>query len=137
MKLKFGAMIGQVLSSILKKSATINYPKNKYSMPKAFRGKIVFDPSRCIGCKLCMRDCPSQAIVIIKVADKKFKAIISLDHCIYCAQCVEVCNKNALIETQEYELASLSRASLQNTYDPEMDSDTPPGDTPPGDIPNV
>ena len=57
-----GKMIKQVLQSIFKKPATTKYPFVKEAMAKNFRGKIKFYPEKCIGCKMCMRDCPSNAI---------------------------------------------------------------------------
>ena len=110
-----GKMIKQVLGSLFKKPATINYPLTKTEMPDKFRGKLKFYPERCIGCKLCMRDCPANAININKVGDKAFEAEIDLGKCIYCGQCVDSCMKKALEMTKEFELASLERGKLKVT----------------------
>ena len=59
-----------------------------------------------------MRVCPDNAITIEKVADKHFKAIVHLDKCLYCGQCVDTCNKDALENTQNFELASADKKSL-------------------------
>ena len=107
-----GKMLKQVLQSIFKKPATLHYPLEKSPMPDKFRGQIKFTPSLCIGCKMCMRDCPAAAINIIKIADKVFDAQIDLGKCIYCAQCVDSCFKKALEATKNMELASLDRAKL-------------------------
>ena len=53
-----GRMITEVLGSLFKKPATSHYPFVKVEMPEKFRGKMKFYPEKCIGCKLCMRDCP-------------------------------------------------------------------------------
>jgi formate hydrogenlyase subunit 6/NADH:ubiquinone oxidoreductase subunit I len=117
MSLKIGAMIGQVLSSIWEKAATISYPSARFEMSNRIRGRIVFEAAKCIGCKLCMRDCPSHAIRIIKTGEKKFKAEIALDHCIYCGQCVDVCHKSALDITNDFELARLCRKDLLTIHE--------------------
>lgn len=109
-----GKMMQQVLRSLFKKPATINYPLVKTDMPDKFRGKLIFHPEKCIGCKLCMRDCPANAIQIKKVGDK-FEAEIDLGKCIYCGQCVDSCMKKALEMTKEFELASLERKNLKVT----------------------
>lgn len=114
-----GKMLKQVLGAIFMKPATIDYPKTRPEMPDKFRGKIIFHPERCIGCGLCMRDCPSNAIKIKKVGDKKFEAEIDLGRCIYCAQCVDSCLKKALESTKEFELASLERGKLKVRYNAE------------------
>lgn len=111
-----GVMLRQVLRSIFKKPATLLYPFKKTPMPDRFRGKIAFHPERCIGCKLCMRDCPADAITITKVGEKQFDCTIDLGKCIYCAQCVDSCMKKALEATKDFELASLDRAKLKVTY---------------------
>jgi formate hydrogenlyase subunit 6/NADH:ubiquinone oxidoreductase subunit I len=113
---KPGKMIAEALRSVLKKPATIKYPYVKVEMPDQFRGKLSFDASKCICCKLCMRDCPSNAIQIKKVGEKQFEAEIDLSRCIYCAQCVDSCPKDALKVTPEFELASLSRAKLKAVF---------------------
>ena len=59
-----GRMLREVLHHVVRKPATIRYPFVPYRMPDRFRGKLTFDASKCIGCKICMRDCPAEAILI-------------------------------------------------------------------------
>ncbi|MFA6350669.1 MAG: 4Fe-4S binding protein [Candidatus Omnitrophota bacterium] len=112
-----GAMLKQLLSSLTKKPATQNYPADKSGMPKGFRGKLKFDASKCIGCKMCMRDCPTGAIEIKEAGEKKFVAEVDLGKCIYCGQCVDSCLKKALGLTSEFELAQLDPKKLKVTLD--------------------
>lgn len=110
-----GKMVPYLLSMLVKKPSTIKYPFVKAEVAKDFRGALKFDKEKCIGCKICTRVCPSNAIEIEKVADKEkeFKAIVLMDKCIFCGQCVDSCPKKALENTKEFELASLDRKSLK------------------------
>jgi formate hydrogenlyase subunit 6/NADH:ubiquinone oxidoreductase subunit I len=108
-----GKMFSQVMGSVFRKPATILYPYVKIEVVNNFRGKLKFDQDKCIGCLICMRDCPSDAIEIVKVEEKKFKAIVALDKCIYCGQCTDSCPKDALECTKNFELARLDRKQLQ------------------------
>lgn len=121
---KPGKMLSEVLKSLFKKPATLRYPYIKEKMPKNFRGLINFIPEKCIGCKICMRDCPANVINIIKIADKKFEAEFKNDQCLFCAQCVESCPRDTLEVTPEYELATLDRSSLKVRYHAKPDAET-------------
>ncbi len=111
-----GMMLKQVLESLFKKPATSRYPFKKSAMPDRYRGKIIFHPQLCIGCMMCVRDCPSNAIAIRSVGDKKFEADFNLAKCIYCAQCVDSCVKKALESTKEFELAAVDKEKLKVTF---------------------
>ncbi len=114
--IKPGKMISEVVAAFFEKPSTVQYPFVKPAVPDKFRGRIVFVPEKCVGCKACVRDCPAKAIEINKVADKAFDAVIYSDRCIFCAQCVDSCPKDALIATPEFELAQIDRKKLTTVY---------------------
>ena len=110
-----GRMMRQVLKSAMQKPATLNYPAEKLAVAEHLRGKLKFHAENCIGCRLCMKDCPTNAITIRKAGEKQFEADIDLGRCIYCAQCVDSCPKDALTSTTDFELAQLDREKLKTT----------------------
>jgi formate hydrogenlyase subunit 6/NADH:ubiquinone oxidoreductase subunit I len=126
-------VFSEVIKHLFKKPATSRYPFEKSHIFPNYRGRVVFESDKCIGCQMCVRVCPSKAIEIplsaqqppapaqvegqpAAPARKKFDCIMKLDHCVYCGQCVEVCPKKALAMTQDYELASVKKSALRRHY---------------------
>jgi len=114
--IKPGRMLGEVLAHLTAKPATVKYPFEPAVVQAGLRGKIKFFAEKCIGCKICEKDCPSDAITINKLGDKRFECVFDLDKCIYCAQCVDSCPKKALANSNEFELAQLDRKKLRFVY---------------------
>ena len=84
MKKKPGVIAGYAMKHLFKKPATISYPYDKLKIEPNYRGKLKYDADDCIGCNLCVRDCPTGAIKIINVGtkeDKKFECHLDLGHC--------------------------------------------------------
>jgi len=125
MSLKLGAMLPEVLRHLFKKPATVQYPFQKLQVPKRYRGTPVMDPPLCIGCQMCVRDCPSEAIEINKESEttdaegktkKSFSMTLYLDRCTHCAQCEEVCPKKAIHLDETFEHAAFDRGALKFIY---------------------
>jgi formate hydrogenlyase subunit 6/NADH:ubiquinone oxidoreductase subunit I len=136
--MRIGAMLGDVSRSLFKRPATELYPFERREAPGRLRGMLVFDPDKCTGCKICMRDCPARALelVVVDKATKRFAMKFHIDRCTYCAQCVVSCNFHSLsMSHEEWELAALSRDRFLRTFGRdedlaalrERDSASPPG----------
>jgi len=74
--------------------------------PPRFRGKITYDRDSCIGCGLCVKVCPSNAIELLPET-KRIR--IWVGQCIFCSQCTNICPKDSLSMTGEFLLAGEDR----------------------------
>lgn len=109
--MKFGTMLSDMLPSVWRPLATIRYPKERQAPPIRLRGKLTWNPEACIGCGLCEKDCPSQALelIVIDKAEKRFAMRYHIDRCTFCAQCVFSCRQSCLqLDPDSWELAATS-----------------------------
>lgn len=119
-----GAMLGDIVQSLFTRPATELYPFVRNIDPERLRGKLVWNPEKCTGCQLCVKDCPSDAIELIVVdkVNKKFVMRYHADRCTFCAQCVESCRLKCIdMSNEEWELAALTKNPFEVYYGREED----------------
>ncbi|MCL4559037.1 MAG: 4Fe-4S binding protein [Chloroflexi bacterium] len=107
--MKIGAMFGDVFQSMFKRPATERYPFERRPAPENLRGELFFDAAKCVGCALCVKECPSEALELITIdkAAKRFVIRYHVDRCTFCAQCVQNCRFKCLsLSNEKWELAS-------------------------------
>jgi len=75
-------------------------------VPEGFRGKIQYDREACIGCQMCIKVCPSEAIEFIP-GDRKVKFYMS--RCTFCALCNDICPKKCIRMSQEFLMANMDK----------------------------
>lgn len=102
---------------------TVQYPKERWTMPERSRGMVVLLSDKetgelnCNACLLCMRACPSGAIDIDFVKDEKnrrqlkeFK--LNYHMCCFCGLCEASCNFTAIKLATKYEFPVFDKDEL-------------------------
>ena len=73
---------------------------------KRFRGRVNYIRDKCVGCRLCLKVCPSNAFTFI---EESKKVIIHNDRCCFCSQCTEICPPKCLMMSDVYMISSYNR----------------------------
>lgn len=119
---------GLTFGTMFEKVTTELYPEQKKPTAPRFHGRHLLNRhpdglEKCVGCELCAWACPADAI-FVEGADNTDEARyspgerygadyqINYARCIFCGLCIEACPTRALTMTNDYELASDSRAAL-------------------------
>jgi hydrogenase-4 component H len=94
---------------------TLPYPAQTRPAPAEFRGRPVFDASKCIGCGGCANNCPAREILIIDLC-QEIRILKYLGRrCTYCGRCAEVCPEKAITMSLDYETATDKITDLEQT----------------------
>ncbi len=98
---------------------TRQYPEERFEPASSFRGRPVLvhenGVERCVACGLCSRVCPALAIQVqaaeTELNKERYPELfeINMTRCIFCGFCEEVCPEEAIIMSNEYELAFSSQ----------------------------
>lgn len=94
-------LLNAVVDAMIKPSGTVAYPFAPLILPEGFRGAIVFDPNKCIGCGICIRDCPAEALQLTKKSREEYTLLYFPARCAYCGQCEESCRHGAISHSNQ------------------------------------
>jgi len=81
------------------------------SLPEGFRGKLAYDFDKCIGCGMCLKVCPANALEAYKIIDPKKdkkanRMVFFRGKCTYCEECAVVCPVSAIVLTENFMMAN-------------------------------
>lgn len=102
---------------LLKPAVTLQYPRQRWTPPARFRGRVTLRPKKCISCMMCARICPNYSIdVKFNVGTDKKRSLdkytYRLDTCLFCGLCIEQCPTAAIFMNHGYEFAAYDRKKL-------------------------
>lgn len=62
--------------------------------------------AKCVGCGLCVRDCPAFALKLVRLDQKGFRIEYDAARCAYCGQCALSCRRGAVYLTNDFHPAT-------------------------------
>jgi NADH-quinone oxidoreductase subunit I len=118
------SVFGYGIKEAVSKRATYPYPDKPLPIQKRSRGMLSLDLEDCIGCELCFKICPSDAIRMQKIDFKEAgfhtnarseAPAIDFNKCIFCGLCSEICPPKVLHHTHKYDISTDKREELVYT----------------------
>jgi NADH-quinone oxidoreductase subunit I len=105
---------------MFKPAITVQYPKERWTMPERSRGMVglITNPEtgklNCTACLICARNCPVRAIYITQTKNEEGKRVpdefvVEAGLCIYCGICEEVCPFCAIKLVPKYEFSAYDK----------------------------
>ena len=109
--------IKEALSGLFSKSSCAMYPVVPSPAADRYRGRIAYDPTKCIGCGMCERVCAGGAIsrTVEHIDDEtgdKVTLTFNLGSCTFCAHCSEFCTHHAITLTDDYHMIATKDEDL-------------------------
>ncbi len=102
------AYLKTVIGNLLKGPVTNHYPFTKTFEPKGLRGKIKYDSTACVACRICEYVCAGKAIQLKEAADGSgIDFVVWHNTCAFCGLCAYYCPTKAIRLTEDYHTAHL------------------------------
>ncbi len=102
------SFLNVLLRNIISGPATDPFPFGETFTPKRIRGRIVIDPSLCLGCGMCRHACAAGAINIRKTT-RNWTITIWQGSCCLCRACVTYCPMQAMSIDPNWHSAHLEK----------------------------
>jgi len=96
---------------------TLPYPAEAQPVPEKFRGRPIFDATKCIGCAGCANNCPAREILVFDVCQELRILKYLGRRCTYCGRCADVCPEKAITMSHEFENATNQIGDTQQKLD--------------------
>ena len=98
------SFFAKIISNLFKPTRTIAYPFAPAETPDSYRGKVVIDPKRCVGCSTCAQVCVSGAIKLTEL-DVGVEVMVWHAKCTFCGLCAYYCPTDAMTMSNDWQLS--------------------------------
>ena len=109
----FAAKFRQIRFGLSHPRATVGYPLAPRVPEPGYRGRVVVETERCVGCGGCAEVCPARCIRITDLDHETRVIHRMLDRCIQCGRCEEACVYGAVRMAADWETGTPDRGDLR------------------------
>lgn len=107
--------VKQAISQLFSKPSCEMYPFVPSEAAPNYRGRIAYDPNKCIGCGMCVRVCAGKAITLTRTpveGGENITLTFDLGSCTFCNTCADFCNESAITLTSDYHMIATREEDL-------------------------
>ena len=107
--------LGVAIKQLFSKPSCAMYPVVESIAPEGYRGRISYDPEKCINCGMCERVCAGGAISrkVEEVEEgSKITMTFNLGSCTFCGHCASFCSRGSIKLTQDYHMIATKEEDL-------------------------
>jgi hydrogenase-4 component H len=105
--------LGETIVCLKAGRVTLPYPAQTQPTPEGFRGRPIFDATKCVGCAGCANNCPAREILVVDLCQEVRILQYLGRRCTYCGRCAEVCPEKAITMSPDFETATNQIGDLQ------------------------
>lgn len=107
--------VKEALGNLFKKSSCDMYPVVPKEAAPRYRGRISYDPEKCVACGMCERVCAGGAIsrTVEPVEDgERITLTFNMGSCTFCGMCADFCSRKSIELTGDYHMIATSEEDL-------------------------